>query len=106
MYAFRDGHLSLDKQLVFSSLGTAPSFLQFPVALCVGLRSHDDPRPIQFGMFIDALLVQLMFGQSCCLEFTGTASNVAGRHKSHSKLPNRLVLIIFLIPLSPSFPQP
>lgn len=87
MFAFRDGHLPLDKQLVFSSLGIAPSFPQLPVDLCVGLRSHDIPHPIQFGMFVDALLVQLRFGQSCCLEFTGTASNVAGRQNLTANSP-------------------
>lgn len=105
MYAFRDGPLALDKQLVFSSLGTASSFSQLPVVLCVGLRSHDVPHPIQFGMFIDALLVQLRFEQSWCLEFTGTASNVAGRQNltANSQSSGSYNLTD---PSSPVFPQP
>lgn len=60
MYAFRDGHLALDNQLVCCSFGKftspAPSFPQLPVVVCVGLR----PRGcflVQFDVFVGVILV-------------------------------------------------
>lgn len=41
-----------------------PGFPQLPVALWVGLRSHEF-LPIHFGRPIGVLLAQLTFGLSC-----------------------------------------
>lgn len=61
-------HLGLNgtkQQLICSSLGKtispAPSFPQSPIVLCVRFRSHMF-LSVQFGMFIDAIFVQLVFG--------------------------------------------
>ncbi|EGV96540.1 hypothetical protein I79_000565 [Cricetulus griseus] len=56
------------KQLVCSSLGrassSAPSFPQLPIVLYVELRPHGHFSPVQFGIFIDVIFVQLTFIQS------------------------------------------
>lgn len=42
-----------------------PALLSFLQCVCVELRCPIDFFPIEFGMFLGVLLVQLMFGQLC-----------------------------------------
>lgn len=61
MHALRLTFLTLDNQLVYSSLGGTtcpiPSLPQVPVVLSVRLQ-HCGLSSVQFGMFIGVILVQ------------------------------------------------
>ena len=46
---------------------------------------------------------QLMLGQSCWQDFMGVASDIAKRHKSHSKLIDPQAFEIFKSPLAHYF---
>lgn len=63
-----------------------PIFSQLPVVLCVGLRLLK-LFPIQFGMSIGGVLVQLMFEVTCWRDFLGIASGITSRHKVTTKTP-------------------
>lgn len=84
MSVFKFDHLSLDTsvQFVCSSLekrdSPASTCSQLPILHCIGVRPHY-LFPIQIGMFTDVLIVQVMFLQSRCKEFTGVLSEISRR---------------------------
>lgn len=86
MYAFGAFQLPLSSQFFLSSLGktisSTPSFTQFPLVPCVGLRPHGFPIhcPHPLCMSMGVVLVGLTFGQSCWWAFMGVVPDVARRH--------------------------
>lgn len=70
MYVFRYDNLALDNKLVCSFLrkiiSPNPRFPQLPIVLSEWLMP---PKlfSVQFGRFTGFILVQLTFGQTCCL---------------------------------------
>lgn len=82
VHMFYDLLLTLDKQLVSSSLGkttSPPSFPQWLLVVCIGLRSCG-LFSIQFDMFLGVFLSQFMFVQSCWKDFKSVSSDNTRRH--------------------------
>lgn len=79
MYVFRPNQLALENKLVCSFLGKTispvTSFLQLLTVLRLGRRSHRHCSSQSF-VFIDTLLVQLIFWQLCCSNFLVIASGI------------------------------
>ena len=77
LHVFRADHLTLDNQLVCSSLGkTASPVLslpQFLIVHCGGLRSHE-LFSMQSDMFVDITLTLLTFGEQLLLRLYGCCS--------------------------------
>jgi hypothetical protein len=72
-----------------------PRVTQLPVVLCVSLRPHVSV-PIQFGMFVGVIFVQLTFVWSCWWDIMYTASDVIRRHGFTSKFFVLWLLKLFL----------
>lgn len=68
MYVFRADYLTLNNELMCSSMGKTSSlsrkFLQLPMVLCEGLKPHG-LFPIYFGLSNGIILVHFMVGKSC-----------------------------------------